>query len=379
MSDETSASEGGAETSVVTLGADAPSTFDSAESAVDALIAARGQANEPAESADDATADDESPDEGDAAQPEEAATGETQEDAPAKEPSRELPRSWSKDKAEAWAKLDPAVQDYLLEQDSKVSAEVRRAQNEAAEVRKTVEAEKKAIEVERERYLKAVSADLDTKEAEIANRFPHIKSMADVNFLANEAVRLANTGNPDDMTASQQVQAYLQAWRVAQDDWAVTKASKAEAEKRHTTEKQTKWGEFRSAESRAFHDSLPEAEQGKLKGYVEKAGEFLISRGFSQEQLVKLDSGDELLPLHDRRIQALIYDGMKYQELLKAPPKVVPKNLPPVQRPGTARPAGAERQASLQTLSEKLSSSGSEEDALELLLARRAASSRRAS
>jgi hypothetical protein len=312
--------------------------------------------------------------EDDAAQPDKAATSETQEDAPAKEPSRDPPRSWSKDKAEYWSKLDPAVQDYLLEQDSKVSAEVRRAQNDAAEVRKTIEAEKKAIEVERERYLKAASSDIESKEADIARRFPHIKTMDDVNFLASEALRLANTGNPEDLTSSQQVQAYLAAWRTAQDDLAVTKANKIETERRDSTEKQSKWNEYVQAESKAFNESLTSADQSKLKGWLEEAPEFLKAKGFSQEELVDLASGKAKLAIHDRRVQALILDGLKYRDLQKAPPKVVPKDLPPVQRPGAKQPTGAAAAQSIQALNNRLTASGSLDDAMELLRAQRQAS-----
>jgi hypothetical protein len=87
---------------------------------------------ESAESAPPATAETKLSDEDNAA-PLEEATGETEEDAPAQEPPRDLPRSWTKDRTEHWAKLDPATQDFLLEQDRKASAEVRRVQNEAAE------------------------------------------------------------------------------------------------------------------------------------------------------------------------------------------------------------------------------------------------------
>jgi hypothetical protein len=349
----------------------------SAESAVDLLEKLRkGEQEQPAESADhSATAATESTSqEGDAAQPEKAATSETQEDAPAEKPSRELPRSWSKDKADVWAKLDPEAQEILLEQDSKASAEVRRAQNEAAEARKAIEADKKAVEVERERYLKAASSDLEAKEAAIARNFPHIKTMDDVNFLAAEALRLANSEIPDDQSASAKVQAYIQAWRVAQDDLAVTRANKAEAERKQTTERETQWTQFVREESEAFAKSVAEQDRPKLKEWIEAAPTFLVEKGFSQAELADLASGKEKLAIHDRRVQSLILDGLKYQALQKAPPKAVPKELPPVQRPGARQPAGAAASQNVQALSNRLNQTGDLDDAFALFQARRQAS-----
>jgi hypothetical protein len=92
------------------------------------------------------------PDEGNAAADEDQPTGETQEDAPAETPPRDLPRSWTKDRTEVWNKLDPATQDILLEQDRKASAEVRRLQNEAADERKAIKAEREAAEKARQQY-----------------------------------------------------------------------------------------------------------------------------------------------------------------------------------------------------------------------------------
>lgn len=334
------------------------------------------EGDEPEREDDDAPAKPErnSSPEDDAARPEKAATGETEEEAPAEKPSRDLPRSWSKDKAEYWSKLDPAVQDYLLEQDSKVSAEVRRAQNEAAEVRKTIEAEKKAIETERERYLRVASSDIEAKEAALAQRFPHIKTMDDVTFLASEALRLANSPNPDDQVQSQQVQAYINAWRIAQDDLAVTRAQKVEAERRHETEHSSKWSQFVQEETKAFAESLPAADKAKLDAWNKAAPDFLINKGFKPEELTALANGKEKLAIHDRRMQSILLDALKYQELKNAPKAVAKPNLPPVQKPGTAAGPGAAVEATIRDLTRKLDQTGSVDDAWALYQARQRAS-----
>src|SRR6201999_2193709 len=90
----------------------------------------------------------------DAAQPEKADTGEdeTAEDAPEETSQRALPRSWAKDKSDLWAKLDPGLQEYLLDQDSQASKAVRQSQNELAEQRKALEAERAQAEALRRDY-----------------------------------------------------------------------------------------------------------------------------------------------------------------------------------------------------------------------------------
>jgi hypothetical protein len=60
--------------------------------------------------------------EDDAARPQDA-TGETQEADPAEQPPLELPRSWSKDKAEVWkARSVVTTQEHLLDHDKTASA-----------------------------------------------------------------------------------------------------------------------------------------------------------------------------------------------------------------------------------------------------------------
>jgi hypothetical protein len=336
---------------------------------------AKRRENPTAESADPATAAESPPQGDDGDQPQaDPAEAQTQEAEPAEQPPIEPPRSWTKEEKEAFAKWPREAQESIARVASTREAEFRRSQNEAAEAKKAIEAKLAEVSTERERYLKAAASDIESKEADIAARFPHIKSMADVNFLAQEAVRLANTGTHEDLVQSQQVQAYLQAWRTAQDDLAVTKQAKTQAEQQHTTEKQTKWAEFVNNESKAFSETLSADDKGKLKGWLDAAPGFLEAKGFTKEELNALASGQEKLAIHDRRMQSLILDGLKYRDLQNAKVEAAKKPVPPVQRPGAAPPRGAAATQNIQALSQRLSASGSIEDALALRMARRATS-----
>lgn len=346
----------------------------SLEAAVERFAKRRENPEQPAESAGNpATAESESAS-ADADQPQADPGEQTQATEPAEDlPPIEPPRSWTKEEKEAFAKWPREAQESIARVASTREAEFRRSQNEAAEAKKAMDARLAEVSAERERYLKAATSDIEAKEADLANRFPHIKSMADVNFLANEAVRLANTGNHDDLVQSQQVQAYIQAWNVAQTDLAVAKQAKVDAERQHTTEKQTKWAEFVQNESKAFSDGLSADDKAKLKGWLDAAPGFLEAKGFTMEELNDLASGKEKLALHDRRVQALILDGLKYRDLQNAKVEAAKKPVPPVQRPGAAPPRGVAASQNLQALSQKLSATGSLEDAIALRMAKRAA------
>jgi len=363
MSDEQAAA-GGEDTTpaatVIALDADAPESFDSAERAVASLVAAREKVGIPAESADDATAEDELSDEDNAAPPKEA-TGEDEAADPAEKPPLELPRSWTKDRAEIWAKLDPATQEILLEQDRKASEAVRRSQNELAEQRKAVEAKLSEVEKARQQYEAQLPALMRELESVNQANFSDIKTMDDVVKLQSE----------DPFR--------FQSWQVHQMRLQAAKAETDRVTKENETAQQSKWIEHVQAENARAAEFIPElADKDKAeKLTLRVARELLPDLGFKDSELAALANGKEKLSIYDHRIQRLFADSLKLRDIQNAPKAVVKPDLPPVQRPGVARAPGADKAALVQSLTDKLSSSGSEKDALELLIAKRA--SRRAS
>lgn len=313
-------------------------------------------------------------DEEDAAQPEEAATSdETDENAPAEKPSRELPRSWTKEWNERWAKLDPDLQDFLLEQDSKASKAVRQSQNEIAEQRKAVEAERQAMQVVKQQY----EANLPNlvKELEDINntQFSLIKSQADLDTLATEAQRLAREG---DVQGSQQISAYLQAWQLHQVKLQARTAELNQIKQRDEGERSTKFATFAKEQDDKFAASLSDKDQAKFKDYMANAPKFLEDIGYTQQELADLWNGNNTF--RDHRNQAILLKAMKYDELMKAPQAIAAKPVPPVQKPGSAN-AASPQDANIRTLEQRLNKSGSMEDAWALYEAQLKQSNRRAS
>jgi hypothetical protein len=133
------------------------------------------------------------PADADAAPPTEA-TGETtasdeppaQQASPAEPAPIEPPRSWTKEARERFASLPRETQEYLAQREQDRDRELRRSQNEAAEQRKVLEAERQKAEQVRGQYEAALPDVLGTLQREQASAFPDVKSIIDVERLARE-------------------------------------------------------------------------------------------------------------------------------------------------------------------------------------------------
>lgn len=103
----------------------------------------------------------------DAAPVETQPSGEEAASEPANEPPIAPPASWTADAKEAFNALPRALQETVSKREAERDAETRRAQNEAAEVRKTVETEKQAAAAERQQYAHRLNTLIPAFEAEI--------------------------------------------------------------------------------------------------------------------------------------------------------------------------------------------------------------------
>jgi hypothetical protein len=301
----------------------------------------------------------ESADEAVAAPLETEATGETQATDPASEPPLELPRSWTKDRAEPWAKLDRGTQEFLLDHDRKASAEVRRSQNEAADARKAVEADRAKVEQARTQYETALPALLDTIQQQQNLEFADVKTIDDVQRLARE-----------------DWPRYVM-WDAQQKRIAAVNQQVEASKQRQTQERQQKLGQFAQRESELFAEKAPEfADPAKKTKLQESAVSVLRDLGFQDQELGEMWRGEKELSLHDHRLQLLLLDGVRYREAKAVTAKATAKPVPPVQRPGVSQPRGAAAAADVQNLSKRLDQTGSAKDAARLLMGRRAAAAR---
>lgn len=339
-----------------------------------------GTNNEAAESAAEATVAtaESTSKEGDTAQPETpVATGETEDKTPpAEKPaSRPLPRSWTKEQNETWSKLDPAIQDFLIEQDRKASEAVRRSQNEAAERAKAMSAKEQAAEQARTNFENQAKAALNVLLREQQRDFPDIQNMNDVLKMSKE--------DP---------YRYLQ-WQAHQQELQAQAQAVKEAEKRSTEAANSKRATYFNEQTARLKELVPDfADTAKFEAARARAMPLLEEYGFSGDQLQRwaaTEAGFEIL--QSAGFQKLVADVLaandrdaatkaaeakraaeeaKRKEELKA--KVVPTTVPPVQRPGTAPARGDSASVHINTLSKNLTNSNSFKDGLALLRARRA-------
>lgn len=275
-------------------------------------------------------------------------------------PPIERPRSWAKELDEEWNSYPRAAQERILAREQERDTAIRRSQNELAEQRKAMEAElgkAKQLQTEYEQKLPQL---VKTLEAALQNDFADIQTMNDVRKLQSE-----------DPFRFQQ-------WQLRQMELAEAHRQNNEVVSREESERASKWTNHIQAENGKFFDSLSDADKGKIADRLKAAPEFLEKRGFSSQELADFASGKERLSIYDHRIQSLILDGMKYQEIQNAPKLVAKPNLPPVQKPGHAGAVNS-TDANIKALEKRFNASGSLEDAWALQEARLKSSQRRAS
>ncbi len=283
MSDTEAVPSGGndAPITVIESGATGDLTMNGAAKA---LADIREKRNQPAESADPATAEQELSDEGNAAPDENQAHGEDQEADPAAKPPIERPKSWTETEDAEWQATPRTLQEKIVARELERDTALRRSQNEAAEKLKGLTAKEQAAEQVKAQYESRLADQMQSLVEYNNSQFSAIKSQADVDFLANEAVRLANAG---DFVQAQQYQAFLSAWQVHQQKMAGKRAELEQAEGQKAQKHQSEWAKFVQEESSAFADSTPEY-KAKKADYDTKAAAILREIGFSDDELNKL-------------------------------------------------------------------------------------------
>jgi hypothetical protein len=358
MTDETGADAGGEAVTVVEAPADTGTDLSVSE-AGRALAAARNR-KPPAESADTATAEPELAQANDG--PEAAPIEEPKGNDPEAErlPPIERPRSWSKDDDDEWNAIPRERQEKIAAKELAREADINQRISKAAEAAKAAEAKAAQAEQAKQAYEERQAAYTKALETALQADFGDIRTMDDVRTLqANDPFR-------------------FQAWQVRQMELQAAQADKQKADSEKAQKHQSEWATFVRDESAAFADSVPEY-KAKKADYDTKAAEILREIGFTDDELNKLASGEEKIPLFDRRIQRLLFDRIKLSEIKSAPKAVAKPDLPPVVRPGNAKPSGNSNSERIQALTQRFHQTGDLKDAAALRAAQVSASSRRAS
>lgn len=276
------------------------------------------------------------------------------------QPPIEPPRSWTKEAKERFAALPRDTQDYIAQREQERDREIRRTQNEVADQRKALDAEKNELSQTRQQYEQALPALLQTLQAQQAGEFGDIKSIADIERLAREDwPRYA-------------------LWDAQQKKIAAVQQEVKSSQDRQGAEQLQKWQDFAKTEDQKFADKVPEfADKAKATKLADAALSVLKEHGFADQELANLWNGQAAMSLRDHRVQLLILDGVRYREGQSKAQAARKAPIPAVQRPGVAQPRGAADDQNIQALKAKLEQTGSAKDATALLIAQRNARARR--
>ena len=351
MDPETSAPAGGEDIAVIEAPADTGIDLSVSE-AGRALAAARTRKpKEPsAESAEPATAEPELAQAND--DPAEPAPIEDATEAdPAELPPIDPPRSWTQAEKERFQSLPRETQEYLHTREQERDRDFRRSQNEIAEQRKATQAEREAAEKARLQYESKLPQISKTLESALQAEFSDVKTFDDLRRMqAEDPFR-------------------YQQWDLRQKELAAIKAEEGFAEQRQAQERQNKRNAYEAEQTKLLVELVPEMADPKKAGELrERAVAMLVDDlGLKNDQLSRWmadDTGHEILS--NAGIQKLIADGLKFRDIKSAPKAVVKPNLPPVQRPGAAKPSGNSNSERIQALTNRFHQTGDLKDAAAL-------------
>ena len=268
----------------------------------------------------------------------------------------EPPRSWTKEARERFASLPRETQEYLAEREQERDRELRRGQNEAAEQRKALEAERQKAEQARVQYENAVPAMLANLLAQQAADFSDVKSIVDVERLARE-------------DWPRYVLWDAQQKRIASAQQELNGAAQRQQQERHI-----KLGELMRREQSALAEKVPEFADPVQRSRLEHAAVGMMDGfRFSDQELAELYAGHRDSNLHHHRLQLIIRDGVRFRDAQKAAKLASTKPVPPVQLLGVAQPRGAAQDAVVQNLTKRLDQTGNLKDAARLIAERRKA------
>ena len=272
-------------------------------------------------------------------------------------PPVDPPRSWSKEEKERFNSLPRETQEYLTRRETERDTALRRGQNETATLRQTLDAEKTALEQERQQYAQILPALAQQLAQQQQGEFGDIRTQQDIDNMArNDWQRFAmwQAHQMKVQNVQQQIQVNYQ---------------------RQQQEYTNKWNQFAQNEDNLFAARATEmSDPVQAKDIATKAVETLRDTGFTDDDLNKLWSGQASVSLRDHRMQLLIRDAARYRAAKAGAP--AKKASPPASRtlrPGTPAERASDAQVNLESLTKNLESSGKWKDGAELLLARRAA------
>jgi hypothetical protein len=225
--------------------------------------------------------------------------------------------------------------------------------------------ERGKLEAERRYYNEA--RRFSTVEVQAQSQIEALVALTQQNYpeLWNrDALAELQRTNPTRYQQAQQANAYLRREvQGAQQKWQQARASRQAYEGQiaqlQTAEIRARWHQYKDAEDSKFHQFTPEMND-PVKASAMRLGvqAMLYEVGFGKEELHRAWNGESGFSVRDHRAQRLIADAYRWRQAQANARDIANKRapVPPVVRPGTFRPAGADGAEQISRIERELES-----------------------
>ena len=248
------------------------------------------------------------------------------EEAPASEPGDDLPpiappASWSADAKDVFRNLPRELQETVAKRETERDAETRRVQNETAEARKAIEAEKAQALQERQQYAQRLQTLVPALEKEVlADDFGRLTP--------EQRLQFARENPAEFQVRREQFEQKLALLNQAHQERQVLEQRQAQEQARTIQETLARERQLMAEKYPEFVDEKTGPQKvAEVKSYLKKVG-------FNDEEIGKL---------YDHRLVGVLRDAIRGAALSNqkavADKKVVA--LPKVSKPGAVQDQGA--------------------------------------
>lgn len=228
-----------------------------------------------------------------------------------------------------------------------------------AAVQDAIQAEWQRAHQARAAHIQALQVAGSVVTAEFLRDFPDVKSLNDLHALAHT--------NPE---------RYVKAYAALNRAQAVVSEHQQLGQQaaQETQEQHQHWAKQQDEVFTSRHPELKDPKIAKQMGDL--AMRELEKIGLSRNEVAALYHGVQDISFRDARTQEILLDAIRWRASKHRMKEIASKPLPPVQRPGTRRDALPGEHATVQSAEKAMSSNPSLRNAMRLMQARRAASTR---
>jgi hypothetical protein len=247
-------------------------------------------------------------------------------------PPRELPRSWPKERAGNWAKIDSDTQAYLLERDAEIAREVRTAQQERAEALSNAEA---TVAPAREQAQQMASAYENAFAGLLLEHNAEFRDMQQKFQAATPEQRQAWLASPE---AAQWARNFEARHNALQQNGERLRLAFGEQQRAQEARQQQEFSAYADQQDEQFREFASDlaSDPERWDAFQESAVGYLTDDvGIPVDAIEALWNGTSKLTgsqvVRSHEFQRVLHDAVQYRlgqaRLAEAKPKIVPKPL----------------------------------------------------